>query len=252
MNRLRRKREEPESNNSNAWLLTYSDMVTLCLTFFILLYSFSTIDVVKWKSIVNSLQGALGVVPNTEIPAIIPEHIDDDLEKIEQMQIDDFLAYTKETKRLEEIQEKLNEFLSTNSLNENISISLEERGVIIRFQDSVLFPKSTADLYPESLKILSGLSTIFKELDKHIRIEGHTDDLSINTERFPSNWELSTTRATNVLRFLISEGVSEEKLSAVGYGEFRPVVVNDSEENRKKNRRVDIVLLRESLVIGEP
>ena len=85
-----------------------------------------------------------------------------------------------------------------------------------------------------------------------MRIEGHTDDLPIHTERFPSNWELSTTRATNVLKFLISQGLAGEKLSAVGYGEFRPIVVNDSEENRKKNRRVDIVLLRESLIIGEP
>lgn len=250
-NRVRR-REEPDSDKSDLWLLTYSDMVTLCLTFFVLLYSFSTIDTVKWKSIVNSLQGALGVMSGSDLPTTTSEENQFDTKKIDQMRIDQYLEYEEETKRLEEIRARLNEYLSSNDLNENISTSIEERGVIIRFQDSVLFPKSCADLYPESKMILTDLSAVFTELGNPIRIEGHTDNLPIKTERFPSNWELSTARATNVLRFLIKEGVAGEQLSAVGYGEFRPVVANDSEENRKKNRRVDIVLLRESLVIGEP
>jgi len=248
----RRRKGDSVTDKSNDWLLTYSDMVTLCLTFFVLLYSFSTIDVVKWKSIVNSLQGALGVLPGSVIPDTLSEDEQYDKDKLEQESMNQYLTYMEETKRLEKIQGRLNEYLSENDLNENISTSIEERGIIIRFQDSILFPKSSADLYPGSSNILSGLSAIFKELENHLRIEGHTDDLPIHTERFPSNWELSTTRATNVLRFLIGQGVAEDKLSAVGYGEFRPVVVNDNEENRKKNRRVDIVLLRESLIIGEP
>lgn len=247
----RRRKSDTDTNNANDWLLTYSDMVTLCLTFFVLLYSFSTIDAVKWKSIVSSIQGALGVLPGSVNPTIAEEgQFDGD--KLEQDSFNQYLAYMEETKRLESIQGRLNEYLLENDISENISTSMEERGIIIRFQDSILFPKGSAELYPESYDILAGLSTIFKELENHLRIEGHTDDLPIHTERFPSNWELSTTRATNVLKFLISQGLAGEKLSAVGYGEFRPIVVNDSEENRKKNRRVDIVLLRESLIIGEP
>lgn len=249
MNNSRRRNEEPEADKSNLWLLTYSDMVTLCLTFFVLLYSFSTIDTVKWKSLVVSLQGALGVMPGNELPTTTVEEKNFDIDEIKMEQ---YLMYEEETKRMEEIQARLDEFLSANDLEANISTSIEERGVIIRFQDSVLFPKSRADLYQKSTVILSGLSSIITELGNLIRIEGHTDDLPINTERFPSNWELSTARATNVLRFLIKEGVPGEKLSAVGYGEFRPLVANDCEENRKKNRRVDIVLLRESLILGEP
>lgn len=248
----RRRTEDPVTDKSNEWLLTYSDMITLCLTFFVLLYSFSTVDAVKWKSIVNSLQGALGVLPGSMHPATFAEDGEYDEGQIEQKGLNQYLAYMEETKRLEKIQERLNEYLSENKLKENISTSIEERGIIIRFQDSILFPKGSADIYLQSFDILSDLSVIFKELENHLRIEGHTDDLPIHTERFPSNWELSTTRATNVLRFLIGQGVAGEKLSAVGYGEFRPVVINDNEENRRKNRRVDIVLLRESLVIGEP
>jgi chemotaxis protein MotB len=252
MNNRRRRREEPDVDKSNDWLLTYSDMVTLCLTFFVLLYSFSSIDTVKWKSLINSLQGALGVMSGSDIPTTTADENQFDMKKIDQMKVEQYLMYEEETKRMEEIQARLNEYLSSNDLDENISTSMEERGVIIRFQDSVLFPKSSADLYQESTVILSGLSSIFKELGNPIRIEGHTDNLPINTERFPSNWELSTTRATNVLRFLIKQGVPGGQLSAVGYGEFRPIIANDCEENRKKNRRVDIVLLRESLVFGEP
>ncbi|MDD4145530.1 MAG: OmpA family protein [Bacilli bacterium] len=245
-----RSREEPEADKSNSWLLTYSDMVTLCLTFFVLLYSFSTIDAVKWKSLINSLQGALGVMDGSNVPNTTNE--ENRYDTIDQIRIDQYLAYEEETKRMEKIQARLNEYLSSNNLNENISTSIEERGVIIRFQDSILFPKGSAALYQESAIVLSGLSAIFAELKSPIRIEGHTDNLAINTEQFPSNWELSTARATKVLRFLIKDGVPGEQLSAVGYGEFRPIAVNDCEENRKKNRRVDIVLIRESLVISEP
>jgi chemotaxis protein MotB len=252
MNNRRRRNQEPEADKSDLWLLTYSDMVTLCLTFFVLLYSFSTIDTVKWKSLVISLQGALGVMPGSELPTTTAEENEFNTLKIDEIKIEQYLMYEEEIKRMEEIQAKFDEFLSANNLEEDIATSMEERGVVIRFQDSVLFPKSSADLYQKATVILAGFSSIIAELGNPIRIEGHTDNLPINTERFPSNWELSTARATNVLRFLIKEGVSGEKLSAVGYGEFRPLVANDCEENRKKNRRVDIVLLRESLILGEP
>ena len=248
MSSRRRKNDETEQDKSDLWLLTYSDMVTLCLTFFVLLYSFSTIDTVKWKSLIVSVQGALGVMPGSQTPATD----DSDFDPTEQISMDQYLRYEAERQRMAEIQEKVDEFLAANDLEGDVLTSMEERGVVIRFQDSVLFPKSKADLYPESKMILAGLAEIMKEIKNPIRIEGHTDDLPINTVRFPSNWELSTSRATTVLRFLIAEGVQGENLSAVGYGEFRPLVPNLTEAERKKNRRVDIVLLRESLILGEP
>jgi chemotaxis protein MotB len=253
MSRFRR-REENDAENTHLWLLTYSDIVTLCLTFFVLLYSFSTLDTIKWKSVVTSLQGALGVLDGSNTPAdkgIYDKGNSDEINQ-DNMQKEAYLKYQEEMKRLEDIKNNLNEYILAQELQDNVVISIEERGVVIRFQDSVLFPKGSADLFPESTTILSGISVIFKNLNNPIRIEGHTDNLPIHTEHYPSNWELSTARATNVLRFLIEQGIEGKQLSAVGYGEYHPVEANTTEENRKKNRRVDIVLIRESMLINEP
>ncbi len=253
MNRSKRK-EENDAENTHLWLLTYSDIVTLCLTFFILLYSFSTLDTIKWKSVVVSLQGALGVLDGSTMPADGGIYDKGNAEEIKQdnEQKEDYLKYQEEMKRLENIKNKLNEYISAHELQDNVTTNIEERGVVIRFQDSVLFPKGSADLFPKSTTILSGISVIFKELKNPIRIEGHTDNLPIHTENYPSNWELSTARATNVLRFLIEQGIEGKQLSAVGYGEYHPVEANTNEDNRKKNRRVDMVLIRESMIINEP
>lgn len=248
----RNRKTEEEEQKTDLWLLTYSDMVTLCLAFFVLLYSFSTLDTIKWRQVVSSLQGALGVMDGSKIPVTQPEDDIYDTQAPDTSNLDAYLKYEEETRKLEEIRRKLEEYLKAQGMNDRITTSMEERGIVIRLQDSVLFPKGSADLYPESTTVLAGMSAIFKELNNPIRIEGHTDTLPIHTARFPSNWELSTARATNVLRFLIKESTPGERLSAVGYGEFHPVAPNDCEENRRKNRRVDIVLIRESLMINEP
>lgn len=252
MNRY--KRQEEEHENTHLWLLTYSDVVTLCLTFFVLLYSFSTLDAHKWKSLVGSLQGALGVLDGGNIPVNngILDTGSDKADLEESQDDEDFLKYQEEQKKLISIQEKFNQYIADHNLQGNVTTSIEERGVVIRFQDSVLFAKGSADLFPESRIILTDLSVIMKEIDSPIRIEGHTDNLPINTVRYPSNWELSTARATNVLRFLIEQGIEGSLLSAVGYGEFHPIYDNSNEENQRKNRRVDLVIIRESLLLNEP
>lgn len=252
MSRVKRKEEEQE--NTHLWLLTYSDVVTLCLTFFVLLYSFSSLDANKWRSLVGSLQGALGVLDGGNIPLDngILDTASDDANSDENLDEEEFLQYQEEQRKLISIQQKFQEYIAEHNLQSDVTTNIEERGVVIRFQDSVLFPKSSADLYLASKTILADLSTIFKEIGSPIRIEGHTDNLPIHTVRYPSNWELSTSRATNVLRFLIEQGIEGRLLSAVGYGEFRPLVDNSIEENRRKNRRVDLVIIRESLLINEP
>lgn len=252
-------------------MTTYADMVTLCLTFFVLLYSFSTLDTMKWKTVVDSLQGALGVMEgggsgvmdggggDGVLEGITPDDTKDEKneeilknEIINTLNMENYLKYQEEVKKLEEIQTRLKEYLDDKEIGKSITASIEERGLVMRFQDSVLFEKGKADLVTTSGDILGRISNILKEINNPIRIEGHTDNLPIRTVRFPSNWELSTTRATNVLRFLIDEGLPGERLSAVGYGEFRPIAENDNEDNRRKNRRVDIVIIRESMMAQEP
>jgi len=268
--RRRRDRGGEESINTQGWLTTYGDMVTLLLTFFVLLYSFSTLDNYKWRNVIVSIQGSLGVLEGG--PSVLEgfpgdgtgfsgdSYSDSGRGEIgaspghagQVEEIDEFLKFQEEMKKLEGLQGDLRQYLEEKGLSDSIVLDVEERGLVLRFQDSVLFEKSKADLIPRSREILKEIAVILAATDNAIRIEGHTDDLPIHTERFPSNWELSTSRATNVLRFLIQEGLPPDKLSAVGYGEYHPLVPNTSEENRSKNRRVDIVILRESLQKNEP
>jgi chemotaxis protein MotB len=116
--------------------------------------------------------------------------------------------------------------------------------LVVRFADQVFFDLGKADLKPEAIEILTRLGPLLKDIPNPIRIEGHTDNLPISTARFPSNWELSTHRATSVIRYLVEElGFSPDKLSAAGYGEYRPIADNETPAGRALNRRVDIVII---------
>lgn len=239
MRRSRRSDEYPKG--APAWMTTYGDIVTLCLTFFVLLYSFSNIDTMKWNRVQISIQSALGQVG-----------AGDNLLDGSDGQLQEFIQYTQEMQKLENIKSQLETYLQEQNLSDNISVNMEERGLVLRFQDSVLFNKGKAELLGKSFNVLKNSAEIFQEIDNPIRVEGHTDDLPINTAKYPSNWELSTARATNVLRYLIEQGIQGDRLSAVGYSKYHPLYENNSEENRRKNRRVDIVIIRESLRVNEP
>lgn len=252
----KRKKEESPGVGAPLWMLTYGDMITLVLTFFILLYSYSTLDAIKWKQAVSSVKGSLGVLERgttiNEMDLIglgQPDENFSDL-KITAQDLADFERLQQEKREMEALQAVLSSLLK--EIDQRIIIDIDERGVVLRFEDSVLFDKGKADLKPNAKIVLDKVGNILSPLDNHIRIEGHTDNLPINTIMFPSNWELSTSRATNVLRYLLEHGLDPQKLSAVGYGEYHPLVENINEENRQKNRRVDIVILRESLAPQEP
>lgn len=231
------------TSNSPGWMLTYGDMVTQILIFFVLLFSFSKVDQGKFGSAMISIQGALGVLPGST--AIVdtgeaggagagqPTMTEADMGQLEQAQ------------RL--IREQLGG-------TEGVELALEgDRGLVIRMKDSVLFDSGQAELKPAAKTVLDKLAETVKGLPNQIRIEGHTDDRPIHTPQYPSNWELSTARATNVIRYLIERcGLSPKRLSAAGYGEYRPVADNSSEAGRARNRRVDIVLLPLTFAANEP
>ncbi|HEN20410.1 MAG TPA: hypothetical protein ENN86_00195 [Desulfobacteraceae bacterium] len=127
----------------------------------------------------------------------------------------------------------------------DIDLIFSEEGLVMRLSDTVLFNAGEAGISPDAIPLLMKVGSIIQSTPYEIRIEGHTDNVPINTERFPSNWYLSTARAVNVLRFFLkNEDISPQRLSAVGFGEFQPVFPNDSAEHRAKNRRVQIVFVR--------
>ena len=236
----RRNREIP----AGTWMLTYSDMMTLLLTFFVLLFAFSTMDVSKFRIILHSLQDALGLLEAGTTLDIVQEEaiLSGELEG-------EWLA---EQRRLEQLMTELESFIEAEGLGEQVKVSLEERGLVIRFLDSVLFDLGSAELKEESKAILAKVAEMLEGLPNQIRAEGHTDDLPINTYRFPSNWELSSTRAATVVRFLLeSYSFSPNQFAAIGYGEYRPIAPNQ-EGGQPLNRRVDLVVLRESWDSREP
>ncbi len=236
---MRRNRNKFEGSNRPSWLTTYSDLVTLLLCFFVLLFAFSEIDAQKFRSIISSFQGGVGVFDGgTSL----------DLE---------FDLEIPEENELERLKNLLEEYSESTGFGSEINISIEERGLIIRFMDNVLFDSGKADLKPESIEILKYIGQVLNSeefKDRLIKVEGHTDtDPIIYSEEFPTNWELSAIRATNVLRYLVEiENIDGSRISSSGYSYYRPIAPNDTKENKAKNRRVDIVILNSTHEEKEP
>ncbi|KAB3535875.1 OmpA family protein [Alkaliphilus pronyensis] len=246
----RKRPKEQGKKGSPEWMTTYGDMVTLLLCFFVLLFSFSEIDAKKFEAMIRSFQGSIGVLENgntIEVSEYISEALDDDLTTDQQQELEDF----------RELKEKLEAFLTENNLEGDVLVTLEVRGLVLRFQDNVLFDSGSAELKSTSREILTYLSTFLVEPDlisKYVRIEGHTDTDPLRpSSRYETNWELSVARAANVVRYLIEEvGLEPKRFSASGYGEYHPIAPNDTAENKAKNRRVDIVILKSELAISLP
>ena len=225
-----RKREEDPPRGAPLWMTTYGDMVTLVLTFFVLLFSFAQIDKDKYIQIANSLRGALG--GKTGVLQSGNTVMDDQSGEQTPAVV---------TEEFKEIMAKLETDIDKTG---NIEIYQDQRGLVISFKEKLFFAIGKADIRPEALDVLNKIGQILKGDRHQIRVEGHTCDLPIRTSIYPTNWELSTARATNVTRYLIERvGLSPERLSVAGYGPYRPIVENISEINRARNRRVDIVLL---------
>lgn len=230
----KRSQDEPKPG-APEWLATYGDMVTLLLCFFVLLFSFATLDVQKFEAIAQSMSGSLGVLDSgttVNLEPLVGSFPGD--------------SPTDEDEEFRKLYEEMSEYIRENELEASITLRLDERGLLVRFLDNVLFDSGKADLKPKAREIINKVADIIKENEKNVRIEGHTDNVPINTPRFPSNWELSTARAVNVVKYLIEvNGIEARRLSASGYSDQHPVDDNDTPEGRQKNRRVDMVILRD-------
>jgi chemotaxis protein MotB len=232
--------ELPSDDNDEPtgdWFLTFADLMTLLLTFFILLYSMSKIDADKYISLSGSLRKTYGTESKLETGTIVSENFS--LDGSNLTSINDIL-----TKKLDEILKNINIFIFQHQLQNIVKAYIDERGVVINISDSMLFKNGDDNLTPQSRIILNYLMELFQTFPYPILIEGHTDNTPIETIRFPSNWELSTLRACNVIKYFISKGISADRLSAEGFGEFRPVANNTTDSGRSMNRRVEIVFKR--------
>lgn len=229
---MARKKKKPDDINTNAWMDTYADTITLLLTFFILLYSMSSTDNEKLMKIAAALKGELTGIP------MVHETIDE-MENITNPVIGAEDSY-------DALVEKVTSVIEENNLQDTVTIRQEDAGVVLQLGNSILFDSSKAILKSESFPALDVISTIIPQIDNEIMVQGHTDNRPINSYVYPSNWELSTARAVAVVKYFVNEkGLDPSRFSATGYGEYRPLVENSSSENMEKNRRVDILIVQD-------
>ena len=230
-------------------MVTYADLMTLLLTFFILLLSISSMNLQKFKKAMSSIQVSLGErTPSVDLLKLIDdeEHPDtlsatvskDDASADKKIALEDIIGL-----KSKDIYRDVRHFVEKQHLSDHIVTSIEGSKVIIRIAGKVLFPSGLAELNPKAGPILDDIAAIAKRYPlHHVRIEGHSDNIPIATQQFPSNWELSAVRATTVLRYLIDKGIDPHRLTATGYGSLFPLLPNTTETNRARNRRVEFVL----------
>jgi chemotaxis protein MotB len=211
------------------WMATFTDMNQLLLTFFILLLSMASMDQRKIKVALGSLQGSLGILKEGSQT----EYTRDDIMSR--------ISYVQNVQAMKsKVTQTVQSYAKQANLSQNITVSESKKGVAVRIMDSALFEPGSANIKPEATPLLDKLAAVISETPFNVVVEGHTDDLPVSTAQFPSNWELSTARAVNVVKYFAGKGVEAQKLSAAGYGEFHPVTPNISPESRAKNRRVEI------------
>lgn len=231
-----KKKKHGGHANHERWLLTYADLITLLMAFFVILYALAVTEHRKVSELQNALRNAFHVTsgageapingsPNVLVGGTSPM---------------DFA--------LAEMQRQIEKQTRQDGDQDAVSTKMTERGLVVSLASSAFFDAGEAYLRPEAVRIMRKVAATLKTSRRNILIEGHTDNIPISTRRYPSNWELSTARATTVVRYMIeAQGIPANTLSAAGYGEHKPLVSNSSPENRAKNRRVDIVILKSDL-----
>jgi len=235
------------------WLTTYSDMVTLLLTFFVLLFSMATVDKQKFQEVAYSLKSAFMNISRGEIfynnnGEDIISILDDNMPDISEEQNstnnnENNKAGLGDSDQISEFKEQVERLILEMDLGEYVQIIDNKTSLILRINSVILFDLGKADIKESGKETIRKIAELMKQLDTEIIVQGHTDNLPIKTSLYPTNWELSTKRATNVVLFLINECyLDPTRLTATGNGEYRPVAPNDTEENRQKNRRIDIVI----------
>jgi chemotaxis protein MotB len=247
------RKKSGASGGPAPWIVTFSDLMSLLLTFFILLYSISTVDAEKFRNITEQLQLALtgegrasifaGGTEQIESPLDEELFADDEMPEDDLQQSDPGLILPAE---LQEMYEQIRGYIREQGMEADVSVLMDRSGIFVEIKDAILFDLGSAELKPMGIELIGKLEGIINQFDNDLVVEGHTDNIPIDTPKFPSNWELSAARALSVLRHLEEvHNVEPTRLSARGYGEHDPLVSNDTPENRARNRRVNLLIVFE-------
>ncbi len=235
-----RTSKRPKKDNSDRWLLTYSDLITLLLAFFVIMYGISSADVQKFSKFSSAMKKAfnVGVLQGDPSASILEQTMGI---SSEEAGAEDMSAASNE---LDTVFNEMGSVMQDEYLADKVSVSSREDGIAISVSGNLLFSSGRADLRPDAVKLLQAVGRVLHRLPNPVRVEGHTDDVPPSGTEYPSNWELSGARAVAVVRYLTEiEGVEPGRLSAVAFSQFQPAVANDSPRGRARNRRSEIVIL---------
>lgn len=246
------RQNKPSDKIDDSWLLPYADMLTLLLALFIVLFALSELNIKKFEQLAYIFQtefkGGAGIiddgidiVPSESENVGVDEQIEQDRDdKEEEMDRQGVLEF----ERLQEMKENIDEYIGANNLTETLATKLTGEGLLITISTDITFDSGSAQVKPHGVEIAKEIATVLNTDPPHeIVINGHADDVPVNNAEFASNWELSAMRAIQFMYLLLEESDIDPKyFSARGYGEYQPIVPNTSEENRAKNRRVEVLI----------
>jgi chemotaxis protein MotB len=262
-----RKKKEEEHENHERWLVSYADFITLLFAFFTTLYAISTVDAQKMGKMVLSMRESfdntvfkpgsktlsLSESPGSGASSTSARDLLQSIKLSKNTHIKVTTQVLKGDKELGKLKQAIEHTLGPALLKGIIRTHIEPRGLVISLGEGGFFDSGSADIKPEGRILLDAIATSLAPVGNQIRIEGHTDNVPISNLKFPSNWELSSTRSSNIVRYLISQfSFKPELLSPAGFAEYRPVASNETEEGRARNRRVDVVVLNPSAAESEP
>ncbi len=235
----RHRRVHHEEHADETWLIPYADLLTLLLALFIVLFASSQIDQQKFSKMITSFESAFGGpfegMSGGRFSVLPPGN-----------QSSGPTPADKEMAQLKGAQSHLEKFIQMNKMSKDLEAVIIDQGMLIRIRDNALFASGSADMFPEARQVAAEIAKLLVPLNQNVIISGHTDNVPINTYEFPTNWDLSSKRALNFMKFLLAQEptLKPEKFSAIGYGEYRPLASNDSIDGRAKNRRVEVLILK--------
>lgn len=266
-------KKEPEKHaNHERWLVSYADFITLLFAVFTTLYAMSQTDKKKVEEVMQSLRESFGYSVTASagqrsileskdvrvVPAIKPEMaivpMVRNMPSVGQRGAGTGKGRGKaEEKEFKEILSAIEAYLIKQGAQNKVSLSITRRGLVVSLKEAGFFDSGSAAIKSSGYQLLNTIIEAMTQYSNPLRIEGHTDNIPISTAQFPSNWELSTARATNVLRYMLKNyEIDPNTVSVTGYGEFKPTADNATTDGRSKNRRVDIVLLSGEAEKAEP
>ncbi len=247
---MARKRIHEEHENMERWLISYADFITLLFAFFVVMYAISSVNEGKYRVLSDSIVQAFreqqtsdSMVNLTQKNASILPGTGKPIGKSTPQKIESGGPETPETQQMKTIAKDVQSAMASLVQQGQVRVTQSRRGISVEINASTLFPSGEATLQPASAQALAAVAQVLATTDNPIQVEGHTDNIPINSPAYPSNWELSSSRAGSVVRLLAEQGVPPSRMVAIGYADNKPVDTNATLDGRARNRRVNVLIL---------